>query len=99
MGGEGGGGGLSKKGVLGQFADLKGGLARKRGVVFLRGVDTPIHTMSMNLLFLSLRKNFQGNMKKKQKDSLETWAVLLIFSLEPEISGVAVQSIHQNSEK
>ena len=67
--------------------------------MFLRGVDTPIHTMSMNLLFLSLRKNFQGNMKKKQKDSLETWAILLIFSLEPEISGVAVQSIHQNSEK
>ena len=34
------------------------------------------------------------------KDSLETRAaVLLIFSLELEISGVAVQSIHQNSEK
>ena len=25
----------------------KGGLARKRGVVFLRGVDTPMHTMRM----------------------------------------------------
>ena len=36
---------------------------------------------------------------KKQKDSLETQAVLLMFSLELEISGVAVQSIHQNSEK
>ena len=36
---------------------------------------------------------------KKRKDSLETRAVLLIFSLELEISGVAVQSIHQNSEK
>ena len=34
---------------------------------------------------------------KKQKDSLETLAVLLIFSLELEISGVVVQSIHQNS--
>ena len=34
---------------------------------------------------------------KKQKDSLETRALLLIFSLE--ISGVAVQRIHQNSEK
>ena len=36
---------------------------------------------------------------KKRKDTLETWAVLLIFLLELEISGVAVQGIHQNSEK
>ena len=39
------------------------------------------------------------NSHKKWKDSLETWAVLLTFLLELEISGVAVQSIHQNSEK
>ena len=39
------------------------------------------------------------NSHKKRKDSQETWVVLLIFSLELEISGVAVQSIHQNSEK
>ena len=36
---------------------------------------------------------------KKQKDSLETRAVLLIFLLEREISGVVVQSILQDSEK
>ena len=36
---------------------------------------------------------------KKQKDNLETLAVLLIFSLELEISEVAVQDIHRNSEK
>ena len=36
---------------------------------------------------------------KKRKDSLETRTVLLIFSPELEIFGVAVQSIHQNSEK
>ena len=36
---------------------------------------------------------------KKRKDSLETQAVLLIFSPELEIFGVSVQSIHQNSEK
>ena len=30
--------------------------------------------------------------------SLETWVLLLIFSFELEISGVAVQKIHQNSE-
>ena len=35
----------------------------------------------------------------KRKDSLKTRAVLSIFSLELEISGVAVQSIHQNSKK
>ena len=37
-------GGLSKKGGLGQFVDLKGGLARKRLVMFLRGVDAPMLT-------------------------------------------------------
>ena len=36
---------------------------------------------------------------KKRKDSLETQAVLLIFSPELEIFGMAVQSIHQNSKK
>ena len=35
---------------------------------------------------------------KKWKDSLEARAMLLTFSLELEISGVAIQSIHQNSE-
>ena len=36
---------------------------------------------------------------KKRKDSLETRTVQLIFPLELEISGVAVQSLHKNSEK
>ena len=36
---------------------------------------------------------------KNRKDSLETQAMLLIFSLELEISVVAVQRIHQNSKK
>ena len=36
---------LPKKGGLGQFAGLRGGLAKKRGVMFLRGADTPMHTM------------------------------------------------------
>ena len=34
---------------------------------------------------------------KKLEDSLDTRAVLLIISLEVDISGVAVLSIHQNS--
>ena len=41
---------LDKKGGLGQFADLKeGGLGKKEGVVFWRGVDTPMHTMTAEL--------------------------------------------------
>ena len=36
---------------------------------------------------------------KKRKDSLKTRAVLLIFWLELQISGMAAQRIHQNSEK
>ena len=33
-----------------RFKGGGGGLARKRGVVFLRGVDTPMHTMDQVLL-------------------------------------------------
>ena len=38
-------GGVSKKRGLGQFADLRRGLVRKRGVVFLRGIDTEMDVM------------------------------------------------------
>ena len=41
------GGRLSKKGELGLFTDLRGDLARKMGVVFLRAVETPMHTMDL----------------------------------------------------
>ena len=47
----------------------------------------------------SIHLNSLQHGHKKQKNSLETQVVLLIFSLELEISGVAVQRIHQNSEK
>ena len=36
---------------------------------------------------------------KKQKDSLETWAVLIIFFLELKISRLSVKKIHQKSEE
>ena len=36
---------------------------------------------------------------KKRNNSLETQAVLLIFLLELEISGVVLQSMHQSSKK
>ena len=39
------------------------------------------------------------NSHKKRKVSLETRTLLLIFSLERKISGVAVQSIHHMSQK
>ena len=40
-------GGFPNQGGLGQFSDLKGGgdLTKKRGAVFLRGGDTPMHTL------------------------------------------------------
>ena len=40
-------GGLTKNEVLGQFADLRGHLAKKKKkwVVFLRGVDTQMNVM------------------------------------------------------
>ena len=56
-------GGLPKKGGLGQFANLRRGLTRKRWVVFLRGVDTPMHTMHLarrNILFYFIF--FEGGM-------------------------------------
>ena len=39
--------GLPKKGGLGHFADLKGGLGKKEGGGFLRGVDASMHTMEL----------------------------------------------------
>ena len=47
----------------------------------------------------SIHLNSWHHSHKKQKNSLETQVVLLIFSLELEISGVVVQRIHQNSKK
>lgn len=36
---------LPKKGGLAHYADLRGGLAKKKGVVFFRRVDTPMYIM------------------------------------------------------
>ena len=46
-----------------------------------------------------IHQNSWNHNHKKQKNSLETQILLLIFSLELDISGVAVQRIHQNSKK
>ena len=40
---------------LGQFADLKGGLPRRRGWCFLRGVDTPNAHYKMHQVLIKLR--------------------------------------------
>ena len=45
-----GGNYLKGWGGLGQFADLRGGLAKKRGESVFKGVDTPMQTM----LFLQI---------------------------------------------
>ena len=50
-------------------------------------------------LYVSHTQAFLNRSHKKQKDSLETWAVFLIFSVELQIYGVAVKRIHQDSEK
>ena len=47
----------------------------------------------------SIHLNSWQHNHKKQNNSLETQVVLFIFSLELEISGVAVHRIHQNSKK
>ena len=49
------GGDCLKRGGLGQFVGLRGGawLGKKEGVVFLRGVDTPMLTM-IKLSYLEL---------------------------------------------
>ena len=43
------GGDFLKRGGLRQFADLRRGLAKKRGMLFLRGVDTSMR-MEQNCL-------------------------------------------------
>ena len=53
----------------------------------------------MNQNFFCLKIISLNQSHKKWKDSLETLDILLIFSYELEISGVAVQSIHQNCKK
>ena len=55
--------------------------------------------LDSNIKNKSIHLNSWHHNHKKQKNSLETQIVLLIFSLELEISGVAVQRIHQNSKK
>ena len=40
---------LPKKGELGQFVNLRGGLAKRRGWCFSVGVNTPMHTMVSSL--------------------------------------------------
>ena len=52
---EGGGGGAGWG--LGQFADLRGDLVKKRGgVVLFREVDNPIHTMTAYMIHVNLCK-------------------------------------------
>ena len=47
-----------KKEGLGQFSDLRRKLDKKEGVVFLRAVDTPMHTMGLVFIKSSSRIYF-----------------------------------------
>ena len=66
---------------------------------FINNINSTIFKRFFNSVNLNLQEHVHDHSQKKRKDSLETRAVLLIFSFELEISGVAVQNIHQNSEK
>ena len=54
--------------------------------------------MTKRMLILYENTHYMHHSHKKRKDSLEKWVVLLIFSLELEMSGLTVQRIHQNSK-
>ena len=56
-------------------------------------------SINSDVLYMPTRFLLFHHGHKKRKDSLEKRALLLILSPELKISGVAVQSIHQNSEK
>ena len=67
------------------------------------GMKNPFAGNKCNILSkhfcVGLCRNANYHSHKKRKDSLERRAALLIFLLELEIFGVAVQSIHQDSKK
>ena len=46
----------------------------------------------------SIHLNSLHHSQKEQQNSLEAHLILLILSLQPEIPGVAVKTIHQNSK-
>ena len=46
------------KGGLGQFADLRGSLARKRGWCFCGGFDTLIHTIAKEKFNVNVSQSF-----------------------------------------
>ena len=52
-----------------------------------------------NIMYLLYISHLFTHSHKKRKDSPEIRAIVLIFSFELEIPGVAVQRIYQNSNK
>ena len=52
-----------------------------------------------NWFRITTRNNIPDHSHKKQKDSMETQALLMIFWFEFEIPGLAIDRIHQNNEK
>ena len=62
-----------------------------------RGIKIEVHLPLSPMVFRDKTSNLETIAKRNRK--METWAVLLIFLLELEISGVAVQSIYKGSKK
>ena len=62
--------GYTLKGELGKFADLRG-LGEKKRVVFLRGVDTLMHTMVCINAIFKYAKSYSG-LEKLLKSLPET---------------------------
>ena len=62
-----------------QFADLRGGSAKKRGWVFLRGIDTPKHTMlHFSYLYWSCLTHFQPR-DNRDKHNIEKTLLWELF--------------------
>ena len=65
----------------------------------LLGIRTKFSLWETTCSNLTIKTPVLNHNHKKRKDSLEKRAVLLIYLLELEIYGVAVQRIHENSQK
>ena len=65
----------------------------------LLGIRTKFSLWETTCSNVTIKTPVLNHSHKKRKDSLEKRAVLLIYLLELEIYGVAVQKIHKNSQK
>ena len=80
---------MPKKRGLGQLANLRGGLVKKRGGVFLRGgsVDTPMHTvMESNSNEYHLSHSFPTSMTNSLTSYWRYWRAISVVPNVPSMS-------------